>query len=294
MPERNTQAYLTLGLLALVWGSSYILIKKSLVSFEPSQVGNLRLAIAGLVFVPLAWRRCRGLPATEWLLLVAIGLCGTGLPSFLFPLAQLQISSSLAAIFSSLTPLLTLLVGVVFFGAALRRWQGVGIAVGLAGVVGLILVRFGPTSLVAGGAPLGSMALAVLAALCYATSSNLVKRFFPQTDPLRVTAAAMVPLGVLGLGGLVLGGGLSLDFGADGPLARSYLAVLFLGLVGTALASWLFFRLVQLTTPVFASTVSYLVPVVALGWGLIDGEEVSLALVACLAVVLLGVNLSKR
>ena len=302
VPPRPLQAYLTLGALALVWGSSYILIKRSLLDLTPWEVGHLRLALAGLAFAPVAVRRCRDLTRREWLLLLLIGLAGTGLPSFLFPLAQTEISSSLAAAISSLVPLLTLAVGVVLYGAPLRGAQARGIAVGLAGAVWLVGARYGWGSLVsspsagdgAGGWPLAFIAGAVAGSLCYALSSNTVKAFFAETDPLRVTAGAMLPLGVYGLVGLVVLGGLPTGFGDSPTLAVSYAAVVFLGLVGTALASWLFFRLVQLTEPVFASTVSYLVPVVAFGWGLVADEVVTLEMSAALGLVLVGVYLARR
>lgn len=294
-PDRKPlQAWLTLATLALVWGSSYILIKRSLVDFAPAEVGHLRLALAGLAFAPVAVRRCRGLSTREWGLLVLVGLAGTGLPSFLFPVAQTRISSSLAAAISSLVPLLTLGVGVLMFRRELRGAQARGIAVGLAGAVWLIAARYGWASLGEGGWPLAYLGAAAAGALCYALSSNTVKAAFADADPLRVTAGAMLPLGVYGVAGLAALGGTPLGFGDSPTLVESYLAVAFLSLVGTALASWLFFRLVQLTEPVFASTVSYLVPVVAFGWGLADGEVVTAEMGAALALVLAGVYLARR
>ncbi len=288
------QAWLTLAALALVWGSSYILIKKSLLDFEPWQVGHLRLAVAGLAFLPFALRLCRGLALRDWLVLIVIGLCGTGLPSFLFPLAQTQISSSLAAALSSLTPLLTLLVAVMWFSLKLEARQLGGILVGLVGAVLLVAARYGFASLGAGAWPLLYIAAAVMATLCYALSFNIVKAKFPRTNPLLVTAGAMSPLGIYAAGALVFTEALPMGFGESSTLLTSYAAVLFLGLIGTALASWLFFRLVQLTEPVFASTVSYLVPIVAFGWAILDDEPVTWLTVACLGLILLGVYLSRR
>ena len=301
MSERTTrvQAWGTLAALAIVWGSSYILIKKSLDGLEAWQVGGLRITLTSLAFLPLAVRYCRGLSAKQWGLLTVIGLCGTGLPSFLFPLAQRELSSSLAGALSSLTPLMTVLAGVALFGTRLQGWRLLGVGVGLVGALLLVVGRFGFDP---GGAgerawPVGAIAMAAAATLCYGTSSNIVKRYFPGEDALRVTAGAMAPLGLMGVTILLVGGGLPVGEDAGATVAQlrfAYASVVFLALIGTALASWLFFRLVQLTDPVFASTVSYLVPIVALGWGLADRETVTPLIVAGLALVLAGVYLSKR
>ena len=298
-PSIRTQAWLTLGALALVWGSSYFLIDRSLDALEAWQVGCLRIAITGLAFVPLALRYCRGLSAKQWMLLTAVGLFGTGLPSFLFPLAQRTLDSSLAAALSSLTPLMTALVAIVFFGMALRRERILGVVIGLAGALVLVAGRYGLPGGDGESWPLTSIALAIGGTLCYATSSNLVKRYLSGVDALQVSAGAMLPLGVAGAAGLFMGGGLPIRAAQAGVATQqelyvAYAAVLFLALIGTAVASWLFFRLVQLTDPVFASSVSYLVPIVALGWGLAADEEVNLVIASGLALVLGGVYLSKR
>ena len=293
-------AYLTLAALALVWGSSYILITRSLTALTAYQVGCLRIALAALAFAPVARRHCRGLSAKRWATLTVVGLCGTGLPSFLFPLAQRTLSSSLAAALSSLTPVMTAAVSVAVFGLVVTRWRMLGVAVGLVGALALVVGRYGwPAGDGGEGWPAGAILLAVGGTVCYALSSNLVKRFLAESDPLQVTAGAMVPLGLLGAAGLLFGGGLPTDAAAAGvssatELWLAYAAVAFLALVGTAAASFLFFRLVQLTDPVFASSVSYLVPIVALGWGLLAGEVVNAGIVAGLALVLAGVYLSGR
>lgn len=296
----RTGAYLTLAALALVWGSSYILIKESLVALSAYQVGCLRMTLAAAAFAPAAWRHCRGLSAKRLGTLAVVGLCGTGLPSLLFPLAQRTLSSSLAAALSSLTPLMTAAISVAAFGLVVTRWRLLGVAVGLAGALTLVAGRYGwPTGGRGEAWPTGAILLAIGGTVCYALSSNLVKRYLPASPPLQVTAGAMAPLGPLGVGGLVIGGGLPLTAAAAGipdagALVYAYAAVAFLALVGTAAASYLFFRLVQLTDPVFASSVSYLVPIVALGWGLLAGEVVNVAIVGGLALVLAGVWLSGR
>lgn len=299
LPSVRIQAWGTLAALALTWGSSYILITRSLVAFEAWQVGCLRLVLAAAAFLPIAWRHCRGLTAKQWGLLTVVGLAGTGLPSFLFPLAQRTLQSSLAAAISSLTPLMTALVAVLLFGMALSRARLLAVVVGLAGAIVIVAGRYGLPAVGDSSWPVLAIAFAVGGTVCYALSSNLVKRYLGGVDALQVSAGAMLPLGVLGTVGLLIGGGLptsaaAADITDVGELAFAYAAVTFLALVGTALASWLFFRLVQLTDPVFASSVSYLVPIVALGWGLAADEEVNFMIVGGLGLVLAGVYWSKR
>jgi drug/metabolite transporter (DMT)-like permease len=271
-----------------------MLIKKSLLGFTPTEVGLLRLSMVGFAFLPIAMVKCRGLSPSTWLAMAAVGIFGTGLPSFLFPLAQQELSSSLAAALSSLTPLMTLLVSVYLFRLPLRLWQSLGILLGFFGAMLLVVSRYGWFGQGGDSWPYLSILLAVLATLCYALSSNIVKRFFGATNPLQVTAGAMAPVGILSFVVLMLRGGLPVDFSANPDLIVAYSSVIFLGLIGTALASWLFFRLVQLTDPVFASTVSYLVPIIALGWGLLDGEVITVLIVVGLCLILAGVNLAKR
>lgn len=300
--KTHRQAWATLLGLAIVWGSSYILIKKSLLGFDAWQVGCLRMTLAAVAFLPIAIRHCRGLTWERWGLLTLVGLFGTGFPSFLFPLAQRELSSSLAAALSSLTPLMTMLMASLVFGFVLRGRRVLGILVGLMGALVLVAARYGfgvSPSDPATDWPIMAIGLAVAATLSYAISSNTVKRFLTSVSPLQVSAGAMMPLGIIGTAGLVWGGGLPIealpgDLFTAQDLLVAYLAVSFLGLVGTALASWLFFRLIQLTDPVFASTVSYLVPGIALIWGLLDGEIITLPIIAGLSLILLGVYLAKN
>ena len=287
-----------LAVLALVWGSSYILIKKALVGLDAFQIGFLRITLAGLAFWPLAWYRSRKLGVATWLGLIVVGLFGTGFPSFLFPMAQRELSSSVAAALSSLTPLMTLLVATLLSGKMLSASRALGIVLGLAGALTLIAARFGGFSLEGSGyLPWGAVFLAVLATLSYALSSNLVKLKFGNIAPLTVSASAISPLAIVGLIGLVFVPELPeisySGVAGPGPQTWSYMAVIFLGLIATAYSSFLFFKLIQVTDAVFASTVSYVVPIIALVWGLLDGEMVSLGMMGAIGLILAGIYLSR-
>jgi drug/metabolite transporter (DMT)-like permease len=293
MHERpGVSDFLTLAGLSLIWGSSYVLIKWGLDVFTPRQVATLRLGISALALAPLVITHLRRIRLAQLPLLVAVGITGTALPSFLFPAAQTYLSSSVTGVLSSLTPLCTFLVGWLLFGNQPLRRQFVGIAIGLAGAILLAYAAPG------GGTTTTRFAYAALvlgACLCYALSSNLVARHFRHTPSLTITVVSFFIVGLPALGWSLTGGGVVETVrtaGAEGLAALAYVSVLAVG--STVLASLVFFRLVQRTGAVFASTVSYLIPLVALGWGLADGEALHWLQFPGILLVLLGVFLSKR
>lgn len=286
--------YLTLVLLALIWGTSYILIKKGLATFSPLQVATLRLGISALALAPLAFRHLRKIKWEQVPLLIVIGLTGTGLPSFLYPFAQTQLSSSLTGMLSGLTPLCTFLLAWLFF--ANRDAGGrqlLGVLLGLAGAALLAWAAPGEAGQTTQFAYAGFI---LLACFCYATSSNLVGAYFRDLSSLTITVSSFF---LVGLPALIwaLSAGAVLETieqapGNTGWYALGYVAML--ALLSTVLASILFFRMVQRSGAVFSSTVSYVVPVVALGWGLLDGEGFAILQIPAIVMVLLGVFLSRR
>lgn len=284
------RSYLTLLLLSVIWGSSYILIKKALIVFDPLQLGALRLSISALAFLPLLLYQLRRVDWKKWPFLLIVGLTGTGLPSFLFPLAQQGISSSLAGILNSLTPLFTLLLGVLIFRTRLIWAKVAGVVIGLGGATLLVLRG-------TGGALNGSTGyalLAVAAALCYAVSSNTVATYLRSVSSLLISAASFCMVGVPA--GIYLFGATDfvniLTTHPEGWMGLGYVAIL--ALFSTVLASIIFFQLVQWTTALFSSTVSYIVPIVALSWGLLDGETIEWVHVVGMGMILSGVYLSRH
>lgn len=286
--------WLTLAFLSLIWGTSYILIKWGLEVFEAEQVGALRLGISALAVSPIALRHLPKIPFRNLGVFLAVGLTGTALPSFLFPTAQEHLSSSVAGIFSSLAPVFTFLLAWLVFKAKATKWQGIGILIGFGGAI--ILATAG------GGVADGEVvplqffyvSLIMLACLCYATSSNLVAHYLQETSSLVITSVSFF---LVGAPALVY----SLLFTDVVPRVVSHPAgwqalayVSFLALLSTVLASYIFFLLVKRTGPVFSSTVSYLVPAVAVAWGILDGEWIGLPQVLAFILILIGVFLTKR
>lgn len=282
--------WIILVILSIVWGTSYILIKKCLVVFTPIEVAVLRLSISALAFLPLFIRQVRRVERRQLGLLLAVGVTGTGLPSFFFPLAQTHVNSSVAGMLNSLTPLFTLLLGMAFFGLRSGPARFAGIGLGLLGA--LLLAYFQPGS--DDASSLWYSGFIVLATVCYATSTNLVGRYLRDMPTLTITSVSFflvgAPMWIYLFGFSQVGERLATVPGAW--TALGYVAIL--ALFATVLASIIFYRLIQWTNPVFSSTVSYLVPVVALLWGVVDAELINSWQLIALALILSGVYLSRK
>jgi len=294
-PNRPTTIdFLTLIGLALIWGSSYILIKKGLEVFSPLQVATLRLGISALALAPLAIVHLPKIKMKQVPMLIVIGLTGTGLPSFLFPFAQTELSSSLTGMLSALIPLCTFVLAWLFFanrGAGPRQFLGV-----LMGLFGAILLAWAAPG---GGGMTTQFAYAgfiVMACFCYAISSNLVGAYFKEMSPLTITVSSFFLVGIPALIWAGGAGAIKATMAQAGGTAGWWAlgCVVILALVSTVLASIIFFRMVQRTGAVFSSTVSYMVPLVALGWGLVDGEAFVALQMPAIVLILIGVFLSRR
>ncbi len=277
-------------ILALIWGSSFILMKRGLfhdgeMVLTAYQVATSRLAIAWLALSPILFRHL-GLLRKNWLPLVGTGVLGNGIPAFLFATAQSRIDSSLSGMLNSLTPLMTLLAGLLLFQVRVRAIQVFGILVGLAGAIGLILVKRGD------GLPAWSLyaILPILGAVCYGISGNIVKRYLYSLPPAATSALALTFVGPICIG-LALGSGLpeTLRTVPHAWSALGYVALL--ATLSSAFALVLWNVLLQRTTALHASSVTYLMPVVAIAWGVLDGEHVGLPQLGMIALVLSGVYL---
>lgn len=276
--------------LALVWGSSFILMKRGLEVFTPLQVAALRLVIAGGILFPLVWDKARQLSRREWQVVLTVGFIGNAIPAFLFPLAETQINSATAGILNALSPLFVLVLGLAFFGARFSGRQTLGVLIGFAGALVLVLGGAGPISL---GGRVGYTLLVVLATAGYGLSTNLMKRYLNHTPALLASGFALLGASLPYLVYLVFFSGVGKVMQTPGAwTGLGYIAIL--GAVGTASALIAFYRLVQLTDPIFSSSVTYLIPLVALGWGMLDGERLEPLQYLGMGVILVGVYLANR
>ncbi len=288
--RNNSLPILLLAVLSLIWGTSFILMKKGLVALSPVEVAALRITVAGLLVLPIAIVKLKEAKREQLGKLLVSGLLGVFVPAFLFTTAQQHIDSSVAGILNTLSPLWTLIMGVVFYQQIFRRPAVVGILVGLAGTVLLMLSR-------SGGSALGFNAyglLIVVACAFYGLNLNFVKFNITNMGSLTITSVSIAMIGPLGA--LVLFGltdfTTTLQTVPGAGTAAAYVALL--ALMSTALAGLIFNKLVRLTTPLFASMVTYIMPLVSVMWGVLDGEQLYVTHFIGMAAILGGVYLANR
>lgn len=286
--QKRSFQFSILLLLAFVWGSSFILMKIGLKSFSPVQAGALRIVLASLALLPLSLRNLKKLKKEDLKSLLIAGFIGSFFPAFLFMKAETQINSSLAGMLNSLTPVFTLLVGMLFHQTIFRRVQGLGLLLGLAGASGLILAGNGFQL----GAVNNYAFYIVLATCFYAISINQIKAKLSHLNGIQVTSLSFLFIGPVALIYFLV-----TDFApvlANPSWPVHLLALAALGIIGTALAMLLMNSLIRYSSAVAASSVTYVIPVFAILWGVLDDEKVTVLHLACMALILSGVYLISR
>lgn len=272
-----------LALLSLIWGSSFILMKRGLESFSSNQVGSIRVFVTFIVLLPVALYHFRKISRKNILSLIIIGAVGNALPAVLFPVAQTRLDSAVAGMLNSLTPLFTLIVGILIYRRRATWHQVLGIALGLAGASGL-LYKGNFTFDVAG-------LLIVLATFFYGISANQVTRI-KGMNGLVITSLAFFLVGPVA--GINL---LFTDFSnvaESSDWIRNLGYIIILAVMGSALALVLFNILIIRTSPLFATTVTYIAPLVSTMWGATDGEVISSSMIISVFCILGGVYLTNR
>ena len=275
--------------LSLIWGSSFILIKKSLIGYTPLQVGGLRIVFASVLLFILGFKSLKSLSKTDWKWVTIAGLCSSFFPPFFFALAQTEISSGIASILNSVAPLFTTLVGLMLFGLSLKGRQVFGVFIGLLGTV--VLISAGMENNI--NQNYWYTLFIVFSALGYAFNINIIKKYLSHLTPLAVTTASF---GVAFLPALIIliYTGVFQQFVGNSAMHKAVWYIMALAFLGTALANILFNKLIKLSSPVFAASVTYLIPLVAVLWGLLDGENISLLQLLGGVIILFGVWLVNR
>jgi drug/metabolite transporter (DMT)-like permease len=277
-----------LALLAVIWGSSFILVKKSLIAFDPSQVGSLRIGAAFCFFLPFFLVNLKKIPFSKLPVFFVVGCLGNLIPAYLFSLAGSKLDSGVSGALNSTTPLFTLIVGGLFFGNAITSRQTMGIILGFVGALILILAG-------ANGFQINGYAFyVVLATVMYGFNLNITKKYLTGLDltPFLITATIFMTIGPVAIAVLFSG-----DFiqKAQQPEALQPLIYsVLLGVLGSAVAMVLFNRLIQMTSAVLASSVTYLIPIVAILWGILDGEAIQIQHFVGMGIILIGVYLVNK
>jgi len=271
--------------LSLIWGSSFILMKKALIGLSPVQVGALRISIAAVFLSVLGFKKLKTIQSKDWKYLFLSAFCGTFFPVFLFIYAVYHIDSSIASILNSLTPLNTLIIGVLFFGVVFIRKQFLGILVGLTGAILLIMKG----SQINHDQNYFYALFIIFASVGYGLNVNLVKKYLSDVNATTITISNFIFLLIPALVVLFFSGFFSLTFSTDVKTSLIYVSIL--SVVCTALANILFYKMVHISSPIFASSVTYLIPLVAIFWGLLDGERLAFSQLLFGLLILLGVYL---
>lgn len=282
--------WLYLFLLSLIWGSSYILIKRGLVGLTPIQLGSIRIVFSTIFLLLMGYHSLKGLTKNQWKWLAVTGFLGTFFPSFFFAFAQQHINSAVAAIMNSLTPIFTLIIGVAFFSTQMLTRQYFGVFLGFVGSLGLI---WGGTQIDA-DQPTVYVLLIICASMCYAVNIYFLKHKLDDVSPMAMTLgnfiAILPPAVVL----LLFTDFFSIKIISNPDVIRSLGFIALLAFFGTAIAKVMFNRFVKMASAVFASSVTYTLPIVALFWGSLDGERISPIQLFSTAIILAGVSLAHR
>lgn len=276
-------------ILSLTWGSSFILIKKALHGLSPMEIGALRILFAGVILFAIGFQKIRKIEKKYWKPLFIVAVSGTFLPVFLFSYAITEIDSSIVAVLNSLTPLITMGLGAVFFEFSFSKKQILGIFIGLFGTLILLYQNAleNPTR------NHFYVFLIFLGATCYAFTVNYLKAKLKNVDSVSITSATftlLIPPALVVL--------LNTDFFnknlTDPNIYISVEYVFILAAFGTSMAMLLFNKLIQISSPLFSSSVSYLITLVAVTWGVLDGEKITLIQFFAAGLIIWGVVIAQK
>jgi drug/metabolite transporter (DMT)-like permease len=301
-------SWFLLLLLALIWGSSFILMKRGLLVFSPLEIGALRISAAFVALLPFAVFHARKIPMSKWKYLLVSGLLGNAIPAVLFPLAQTRLLSSVTGVLNGLTPLFTVMVGALFFSQKLRYKQLIGL--------GIAFIGAGLLSIAKQGGGFGDInayvLLVVLASFLYGISLNVIKSNLSEVASFPIASCAFLTVGVPSVLFLFFGTPFLSHFGETGItnlmntysvldtdsavylVWKSFFYIVVLGVVGTAIALIIFNKVIQLNDAVFASTVTYFIPIVAIFWGVIDDEPLQTGHFIGMVLIICGVFVANR
>ena len=286
----NNKKWVYLILLSVIWGSSYILIKKTLIGVSPLQLGSLRVIFTTMVLFILGFSSLKKIPKDKWKWIILTGYIGSFFPSFFFAFAQTEIDSGVAAILNSLTPLATLIIGVVFYKFIIDSKQILGVIIGLFG--SFLLIYEGST--INPDQNFLFVGFIITASVCYATSVNMLKAHLQDVPAISIALGNFLCILPPAIIILFYSWFMNINVIESPKVQNALFYIIVLSVFGSAFAKILFNKFVQIASPVFASSVTYTLPVVAVMWGLLDGETINFRQILATIVILIGVYFANR
>lgn len=288
--KKNFSALFLLIALSLIWGTSFILIKQGLKVFPPDQVGAIRVLAASVFLLPLAIPHLKELKQGDHAKLLVSGLMAIFIPAFLFATAQTHLESSLTGILNTLSPVFMAIVGTLFFHQRFHGFAILGIAISMAGAILLTITQAENASLQFNSYAL----LVVVACMFYGANLNWVKFKITGLGSITITSVSLLFIGPLAA--IYLFGFTNfISILTHAPEAwKAFGFIVVLALMSTAIANLLFNKLIKISTPLYASSVTYLMPIVSVMWGVLDGEKLLLTHFVGMAAILGGVYLANR
>jgi drug/metabolite transporter (DMT)-like permease len=281
-------------LVSLIWGSSFILMKLGLYASNGTstltayQVAAIRVLSAALIMLPVVIRKFRTFPANLWGYTAVSGLLGILFPAFLFCVAETKLDSALTGTLNALVPFFAIVIGYLFFKNQINKHQVTGILIGFFGILILFVTQKQNSY-----TDLGYAGFVLLATFFYGINANIVKQKLTGISSLTITAFSLFLVAFPSAVILWFSGYFQLPL-QQSAFLKSTAASCVLGVVGTAIAWVMFYLLVKRSTALFASSVTFLVPVIALAWGWVYGESITVYELVALIVILGGVYQMRR
>jgi len=278
-----------LAALSFIWGSSFILIKKGLVGLTAIELGSIRIIISALVLIPFTFNRLKEISFKQWKWIIISAFVGSFFPAFLFAFAEQEIDSSVASILNSIVPLNTIIIGLVLFGIKSTKRQIIGVLLGFFGAYQLILsgINLNPDQ------NYFYSGLVIICSFLYAFNVNIIKKYLQDLSAVAIATGHFTVILIPSIIVLLIS-----DFNFErlqSPQTQTSLFyVTLLAIFGTTLAKILFNKLINMSSAVFASSVTYSMLIVSIFWGVLDGENFSFNQLFATVIIILGILLTNK
>ncbi len=278
-----------LAALSFIWGSSFILIKKGLVGLTAIELGSIRIIISAFVLIPFTFNRLKEITFKQWKWIIISAFVGSFFPAFLFAFAEQEIDSSVASILNSIVPLNTIIIGLVLFGIKSTKRQ----------IIGVLLGFFGAYQLIISGINLNPdqnyfySGLVIICSFLYAFNVNIIKKYLQELSAVAIATGHFIVILIPSIIVLLIS-----DFNFEklqNPQTQTSLFyVTLLAIFGTTLAKILFNKLINISSAVFASSVTYSMLIVSIFWGVMDGENFSINQLFATIIIVIGILLTNK